>query len=538
MQCVRVIRTRFLISILLAAFSLPAQRASTQETGASKSAKQEREPMDLIQQQLRELQRSMEAIRTEADRDRAQSRTEISELKQQLRDARQKLESMELLLKTTTEGLQADIDKKPLQVPRTDSQPTNDEQQEQQARKLQEDQQLLAAKVDEQYQTKVESGSKYRLRLSGMLLANFFSNKGNVEHIETPAVALPRGPADPAGSFGGSIRQSQVGFEAYGPTVGGARTQGNLVLDLFGEFSDTVNGFSTGTLRLRTGTVRLDWARTSVIIGQDELFFSPVYPTSFASVSTPPLAYSGNLYGWIPQARIENRVASSENSSVVLSAGVLDPLSGEVPDNEFLRTAGAGESVRLPAYGSGLAWNWKLFGQPFTLGAGGYYSRQNWGFNRNVNGWAGTVDWNIPMGEFLSLSGKFYNGQAIGGLGAGIGRSVLFSGPANSPVVRVKGLHSTGGWAQVKFRPIPKLEFNTAAGQDSVDSADVRGFPVGPPSYFGPNLTRNRSGFANFIYRPRSNLLFSTEFRTLRTFSIDGTSQTANQLNFITAVFF
>src|SRR5215472_2210384 len=187
MQCVRVIRTRFLISILLAAFSLPAQRASTQETGASKSAKQEREPMDLIQQQLRELQRSMEAIRTEADRDRAQSRTEISELKQQLRDARQKLESMELLLKTTTEGLQADIDKKPLQVPRTDSQPTNDEQQEQQARKLQEDQQLLAAKVDEQYQTKVESGSKYRLRLSGMLLANFFSNKGNVEHIETPA---------------------------------------------------------------------------------------------------------------------------------------------------------------------------------------------------------------------------------------------------------------------------------------------------------------------------------------------------------------
>jgi hypothetical protein len=65
----------------------------------------------------------------------------------------------------------------------------------------------------------------------------------------------------------------------------------------------------------------------------------------------------------------------------------------------------------------------------------------------------------------------------------------------------------------------------------------VRGFTLAP-GYFPANLTRNRSEFANFIYRPRSNLLLSTEFRALRTFAIDGTSERANQLNLMMGVLF
>src|SRR5437763_16233838 len=49
--------------------------------------------------------------------------------------------------------------------------------------KLQEDQELLNAKIDEQYQTKVETASKYRVRLSGTVLVNLFSNRGSVDNI-------------------------------------------------------------------------------------------------------------------------------------------------------------------------------------------------------------------------------------------------------------------------------------------------------------------------------------------------------------------
>jgi hypothetical protein len=184
-----------------------------------------------------------------------------------------------------------------------------------------------------------------------------------------------------------------------------------------------------------------------------------------------------------------------------------------------------------------LEWSHKVSGQPLTLGVGGYYSRENWGFDRNVDGWVTTADWNVPFGKKFSLSGKFYHGRGIGGLGAGIGRSALFNGSLSDPATTVRGLTATGGWAQLKFKPATKLEFNVAAGQDGAAAGDVRGFSAGP-GYFAANLTQNRSEFGNIIYRPRSSLLLSAEFRTLRTFSIDGTSQRANQLNLIVGVLF
>ena len=172
-----------------------------------------------------------------------------------------------------------------------------------------------------------------------------------------------------------------------------------------------------------------------------------------------------------------------------------------------------------------------------TLGVGSYYSRENWGFNRNVDAWVATTDWDVPFGQHFNLSGKFYRGRGIGGLGAGIGRSALFNGSLTDPATTVRGLQALGGWGQFKFKPVRKLEFNVAAGEDNDVSSDVRGFTVAP-GYFAVNLNRNRSEFANFIYRPRSNLLFSTEFRTLRTFAVDGSSQRANQLNLIMGVLF
>jgi hypothetical protein len=293
-------------------------------------------------------------------------------------------------------------------------------------------------------------------------------------------------------------------------------------------------------LRFRTGTVRLDWERTTLVGGMDSIFFSPTYPTSYASVGIPPLSYSGNLWAWIPQLRVEHRMAVSESSTLSLSGGIFDPLSGETPPNEFLRFPGAGESSRQPGYGTRMEWSRKIAGQPLAIGAGGYYSRQNWGFDRNVDGWVANADWDVPFGQYFRLSGKFYTGRAIGGLGAGVGRSVVFNGPLSDPATAVRALRATGGWSQLKFKPVAKFEVNGAAGQDGADADDLRALHdvILAPGYFPANITRNRSAFANFIYHPRSNLLFSTEFRALRTFTLAGTSLHANQINLIMGVLF
>jgi hypothetical protein len=274
------------------------------------------------------------------------------------------------------------------------------------------------------------------------------------------------------------------------------------------------------------------------VAGQDAPFLSSLSPSSIASLALPAFAYAGNLWTWTPQIRLEHRVNLTENSSFLLQGGLLDPLTGEPPDSRYLRTPDAGEASRQPAYAARAAWNLRLFHHELVLGVGGYYSRQNWEFHRIVDAWAGTTDWTVPLGEQWEFSGEFYRGRALGGLGGGIGRSVVFSGPITDSRTQVRGLNATGGWAQLKFRQTEKLEWNWAFGQDSSFARDLRLFPLSTQSYFDPSLARNRNAFVNFIYRPRSDLLFSVEYRHLRTMSVSGNSETAGHINISMGVLF
>ena len=530
------VHRQFLYAMVLLFVCLGPAKGRAQEYGGGTPPSSEpslKDSVHELQIQIQQLQTAVKEIKEESGRYRA----ETLDLKHELQLARQKLDAIASPARAEVPVAQDSQSAASQSVNGTPEEKSTDDR----IAKLEEDQQLLNSKVEEQYQTKVESASKYRVRLFGMLLMNVFSNTGNVDHIEVPGVALPTAPSltggNTGGSFGATVRQSQLGLEVHGPLLAGAKTQGDFVVDFFGEFPETVNGSASGGLHVRTATMRLDWPRTSLVAGMDDLFFSPAYPTSFASVGIPAFSYLGNIWAWMPQVRVEHRLISTDDTTLTLSGGLLDPLTGETPPNEFLRFPGAGESTRQPGYGTRLEWSHKISKQPLTLGVGGYYSRENWGFNRNVDGWVTTADWNVPFGQRFSLSGKFYHGRGIGGLGAGIGRSVLFNGPLSDPATLVRGLTATGGWAQFKFKPASKLEFNLTAGQDGAAAGDVRGFNAGP-GYFAADLTRNRSELGNVIYRPRSNLLLSAEFRTLRTFSLDRSSQRANQLNLIMGVLF
>ncbi len=449
----------------------------------------------------------------------------------------QELKQMVLQLQQETSASRAEISKlrQELEVQRTESYAnlgtsTSDSDQlaaastsggaqtEQQVQHLAEDEQLLSEKVNEQYQTKVESASKYRVRLSGIVLFNLFGNSGYPDNQDVPTWVIKPDPMDSPGSVGGTLRQSILGFEVFGPDVFGAHSSGNVNLDFGGGFPATYNGVNSGIVRLRTATVRLDWKDTSVIAGQDGLFIAPEAPTSFASLIVPALTYSGNLWSWTPQVRVEHRFEFSNHSTVSLQGGVLDPLTGEPPDGfnyVWYRAPDAGEESRQPAFAARVAYSHPMLGRTFTVGTGGYYSREYWGFNRNVNGYAATADWSLPLNRVLTLSGFFYRGQAIGGLGAALSRSVVYNGPLTDPATAVLPLNSVGGWAQLKYQPLPKLEFNAAFGQDNPFAADLRYFGNQSESY----VTRNQGAFGNVIYRPRSDLLLSLEYRRLTTFS-------------------
>lgn len=399
---------------------------------------------------------------------------------------------------------------------------------------LEESSQLLSSKLDDQYQTKVEAASKYRIRLSGIVLLNLFSNHGRVDSQDVPTWAIPKIPNVSGETLGATMRQSEVGLEVFGPHLAGARTSGNLQLDFAGGSPNTPNGVNFGLVRMRIASIRLDWKDTSIVAGQDNAFFSPLSPTSLGSLAAPAFSYAGNLWGWIPQVRLEHRFDLSESQSITLQGGIMDNVTGE-PPSAFAPFAQAGESSGQPAYAARVAWTRNVFGMPLTLGTAGYYSRQNWSFDHSVDGWAAMTDWSVPLARRVSLTGEFYRGRALGGLGGGVGRSVLFSGNP-SPQTLLRALNSVGGWSQVKVRVTSKLEFNGAFGVDNPFAADVRGFPLSPG--FPAPLLQNRSSLVNVIYRPRSDLLLSGEYRHLRTFDIDAGSPTADQVNLMMGILF
>lgn len=412
--------------------------------------------------------------------------------------------------------------------------PQDDQRLSGHAASAEEEYQLLSGKVDDQYQTKVESASKYRLRVSGIVLMNLFSNQGVVDNIDLPTLAYARPPGDSGGSFGATLRQSEIGFETFGPTLAGAKTKADLQLDLAGGFPSVPNGINSGLMRLRTATMRMDWTNTSVVVGQDTIFFAPNSPTSFASLAIPALSAAGNLWAWVPQIRVEHRVDLGGESSLLFQGGILDPVSGETPTTGPYRQAGPGEQSRQPAYATRIAYSHNIYGQPLRLGVGGYYSRQDYGFGQNVDGWAGMADLALPLGRQFSLTGAVYRGRALGGLYASGGASVAYSGAPGVAGTQVQALDSVGGWSQLKYRPANKWEFNAAFGMDNPYASDLEYFPSSEPY----ELARNRASFVNMIYRPRSDLLFSAEYRRLMTYPVVGDGNSAGHLNLMMGVLF
>jgi hypothetical protein len=402
---------------------------------------------------------------------------------------------------------------------------------------LEENLELANAKIKEQSQTKIESSSKYRVRLSGLALFNLFTNRGAVDNQDIPQIAIPARPLDTGGTFGGSLRQSQIGLQAFGPDVAGAKTSAEIRFDFAGGFPHAPNGDLTGLVRLRTGTVRFDWTNTSIIAGQDYLFFSPLTPTSYAALAIPALSYSGNLWGWTPQVRVEHRFHVSDSSTLTVQGGILETLSGDMPDFIYSRTSTWGEASGQPGYAAHVSWSRSAFGQNIVAGLGGYYGRQGWGLGRNVDSWAGTADLLVPVGRFVEFTGQFYRGRAVGGLGGAIGQSVLWNGQLFDPATEVYGLASMGGWAQLKLKLAPKFELNGAFGNDSPFSSVLREFSSNP-MYLNSLLSKNLTTLGNFIYRPRSDLIFSIEYKHLKTFKLDSNANSANNINLIVGYIF
>jgi len=130
-------RTRF---AMVGAVCLASSMLARGETQPS-------DPLEALRVQLDQLRETLKAMNDEL----AGTRRESQELRQELRAVREELAGVR-----SQSGGASVADRPPERAGSLDDRVAT----------LAEDQQLLGAKIEDQYQTKVESGAKYRVRLS------------------------------------------------------------------------------------------------------------------------------------------------------------------------------------------------------------------------------------------------------------------------------------------------------------------------------------------------------------------------------------
>src|SRR5207244_1473203 len=156
-----------------------------------------------LQNQVRELRMAVAEVRSEA----AQYRAETAELRKELQATRSQLASSGAPLQPSSYA-------GPSSAPAI-SKPSEESAKgigtvEDRVDALEETTQLLNSKLNDQYQTKVESASKYRVRLSGLVLLNIFDNRGNVDNQDFPTWVTPGSGFSSSGALGASLRPSEL----------------------------------------------------------------------------------------------------------------------------------------------------------------------------------------------------------------------------------------------------------------------------------------------------------------------------------------
>lgn len=373
---------------------------------------------------------------------------------------------------------------------------------------------LIQSQVAEQAQTKVESGSKMPVKIYGTILSNTFFNTRDTDWADVPILVNPPSVFN-SGWFSSSLRQSRIGLEVNGPTIGSFKTTGVFAVDFMGGMTDFQATPLFGLPNIVYAYARFESAKTAIEAGQDEMILAPRNPTSLVAFSYPELYRTGNLYLRAPQVRIERQLAGSKQGQLRATLGLLAPI-GTYPTLDF-PGGSATNGWKRPAVQARIAWQSSPRGssdQPgWGIGISGHYGRvalpqvdssQNIVSSFSSDSWAGAIDLDLHS-RHVGFDAEGYIGKNLQSLGGGIGQ------PGKT----------AGGFFEGRLMATHRLQFNAGLGDDHLTK----------PDRISVLLNRNTALFANTIFQFTPEIHVSLEYRHMITMPFDGVKRRNENVN-------
>jgi hypothetical protein len=348
--------------------------------------------------------------------------------------------------------------------------------------------------IRDQAQTKVEASQHFPIRITGMALFNSYLNStlnGGSQYATVASLT----PGSERG--GGAIRQSVLGLEYQGPaTIWGGKVGGSLYMDFYGGSGQSLDQL----MRIRTGSIEIDWKSRSISAGLEKPIFAPREPNSLAQVGISPLTGTGNLWLWVPQVKFEQKFGFGPHTQVRAQVGLIET-------HETLAVQATSYTPQVATGRPGFEGRFEFShgaegGRRIEI-APGFHTSSTHVADTSVPSNLFSLDWFFNPISKLEFTGAYFSGQNVMNLGTGGIRQgfVVYADGVVLPV------HSQGGWAQWTWLATSRLSFNFFAGQEDDRDRDLLSGRIGKNQKYG----------ANFFYRLAPNVLASFEASQLRT---------------------
>ena len=369
---------------------------------------------------------------------------------------------------------------------------------------------LQGRQIQEQAQSKVEASQKFPIRLTGMALFNAFADSRQNGGVDYPVVASPA-PA----RAGGTLHQSILGLEFRGPqSLWGGRVHGSIFMDFFSGTAPL-----SQTMRLRNGSIEVDWATRSVMAGIEKPIFNPREPSSLAQVGVSPLTGAGNLWLWVPQVRVEQDFSWANQLGLRAQLGVIQT-------REMGPYAGSLPAATVEAARPGLEGHFEFFhrfdDERRIEIAPGFHVSTTHVVGYSVPSRVVSLDWFVNPFEWLEFTGAYYRGENVAPLGSGYRQGFgIYPGEAEA-------VHSQGGWGQITVHAARRVDLHFFSGQQDDRPADLLAGNIGKNLVFGGNL----------FFRLAPNLILAPETAQLRTLYLGQGTRINNHYDLALAYYF
>jgi hypothetical protein len=357
------------------------------------------------------------------------------------------------------------------------------------------------------------------VRVSGLILSNFFYNNHEVNNSDVPTVASGAGVAGlPDRALGATVRQSMLRVTATMAGWAGGDLTGELETDFFGGQQPSGGGRTHPLLRIRRALVRMEWPSVSLLIGQEAPPIVEVNPSSLASLGFPGFAAAGNLWLWLPQVRLTGHLSNGSKIRFDVEGAVLAPNEGAAQQSGFTTQPDRAERSGRPSVEARVLARWGSENEAGELSVGGHYGWMAVGPDTLIDSRAAAISLRLPLGRIVELRGEGFHGQVLQGLGGGgVGQNVDLIG---EPV------ETTGGWVQLLVRPATRWEIGFGYGQDDPED--------------GPQVAILKNQvLAGHMHWRIAPVVFGLEYRHLKTsHALLTGEQSASQINLAAGIEF